>query len=163
MSIALRLVSLTLVYALALASFSPADLLTGLGVSAAVLVAVRGLHAPSRAPAGELLGRLARVPALLWAVSTQVLTGGWEMALIVAGVRPLRRPGLVEIPLGEERSDAGLAFAAVATTLAPGDVALNVDTERRVMLLHTIDASDPEAVRARFAHQRARYGQRVFP
>lgn len=162
MSVALRLGFLTLVYALALASFAPADLLIGVVVSAAVLLAVRGLKSGDGVPAGDLVGRVARVPMLLWAVTTQVVAGGWQMALIVLGVRPLRRPGLVEIPLGEERSDAGVAFAAVATTMAPGDVALDVDPERRVMLLHTIDASDPEAVRARFARQRA-YGERVFP
>lgn len=163
MSVALRLVSLTLVYALALASFAPADLLTGVVVSAAVLVAVRGMRSSKDASAGELMARLARVPALLWAVTTQVVAGAWEVSLIVLGVRPLRRPGLVEIPLGEERSEAGMAFAAVATTLAPGDVVVDVDPQRRVMLVHTIDAGDPEAVRARFASQRERYGQRVFP
>ena len=163
MSLALRLAALTLVYSLALASFAPADLLTGVAVSAAVLVAIRGVRGTGDAPAGELARRLVSVPVLLWAVTTQVVAGAWEMSLIVLGVRPLRQPGLVEIPLGEERSEAGLAFAAVATTLAPGDVVLDVDPQRRVMLLHTIDAGDPDAVRARFARQRERYGQRVFP
>ncbi|HEV2819347.1 MAG TPA: Na+/H+ antiporter subunit E, partial [Solirubrobacteraceae bacterium] len=69
---------------------------------------------------------------------------------------------LVEVPMGG-RSESGMAAAAVLTTLAPGDVVLDVDLERQTMLIHTIDASDPEAVRERFRHLSERYSKRVFP
>ena len=162
MSLALRLGSLTLIYALALGSFAPADLATGLVLSAGCLAAVRGLHGADDAPAREVARRVAFFPVLLAAVGGQVLRGTSTMSLIVLGLRPLHRPGLVEVPMGS-RSESGMAAAAVLTTLAPGDVVVDVDVERQVMLIHTIDASDPDAVRERFRHLRESYGQRVFP
>ncbi len=162
MSLALRLGSLTLIYALALASFAPLDLATGVVLSAACLATVRGLHAAGDASAREVARRAAFFPVLLAAVTGQVVGGTWSLSLIVLGLRPLPCPGLVEIPMGS-RSESGMAAAAVLTTLAPGDVVVDVDVERQVMLIHTIDASDPEAVRERFKHLRERYGQRVFP
>lgn len=162
MSLALRLGSLTLIYALALASFAWADLAVGLVLSAGCLAAVRGLQGAGDPPAGEVVRRVAFFPVLLAAVAEQVVRGTWSMSLIVLGLRPLRRPGLVEVPLAS-RSESGMAAAAVLTTLAPGDVVVDVDVEREVMLIHTIDASDPDAVRERFRHLRERYGQRVFP
>ncbi|HEV2820847.1 MAG TPA: Na+/H+ antiporter subunit E, partial [Solirubrobacteraceae bacterium] len=140
MILALRLVSLTVIYALALASFAPADLATGLVLSAGCLVAVRGLHSAEDAPAGDIARRLAFFPVLFAAVTGQVARGVSTMSLIVLGLRSLRRPGLVEVPMGG-RSESGMAAAAVLTTLAPGDVVLDVDLERQTMLIHTIDAS----------------------
>ncbi len=162
MSLALRLGSLTLIYALALGSFAAADLATGLVLSAGCLAAMRGLHRSGDAPAGEVARRVAFFPVLLAGVGGQVLRGTWSVSLSVLGLRPLRRPGLVEVPL-PSRSENGMVAAAILTTLAPGDVAVDVDVEREVMLIHTIDASDPDAVRERFRHLGERYGQRVFP
>lgn len=162
MSLALRLVSLTLIYALALASFAPVDLATGVVLSAGCLAAVRGLRGPDDTPAGELAQRVAFFPILLAAVSGEVVRGTWSLSLIVLGVRPLPCPGLVEVPM-ESRSETGMAAAAILTTLAPGDVVVDMDVERQIMLLHTIDASDPDAVRERLRLLRDRYGQRVFP
>ena len=162
MSLALRLGSLTLVYALALGSFAAADLAMGLVLSAGCLAAVGQLHGTADAPAVQVARRVAFFPLLVAGVTGQVLQGTWALSLIVLGLRPLHRPGLVEVPMGN-RSESGMAAAAVLTTLAPGDVALDVDLEREVMVIHTVDASDPDAVRERFRHLRERYGQRVFP
>jgi multisubunit Na+/H+ antiporter MnhE subunit len=162
MSLALRLAGLTLIYALALASFAPLDLATGVVLSTGCLVAVRGLRGSEDPPARELVKQVAAFPILLAAVAMQVAQGTWTLSLIILGLRPLGRPGLVEIPLGS-RTESGMAATAVLTTLAPGDVVLDVDVERGIMLIHTFDASDPDAVRERFRHQREHYGQRVFP
>jgi multisubunit Na+/H+ antiporter MnhE subunit len=40
---------------------------------------------------------------------------------------------------------------------------LDVDSERRAMLFHVIDASDPDAVRAHIDGFYHRYQRRVFP
>ena len=162
MSLALRLGSLTLVYALALASFAPLDLVTGVVLSAGCLAAVRGLRGHDNTPGAQLARRVAFFPVLLAAVAGEVVRGTWSLSLIVLGVRPLPCPGLVEVPM-ESRSETGMAAAAILTTLAPGDVVVDVDLEREIMLIHTVDASDPDAVRERLRLLRERYGQRVFP
>jgi multisubunit Na+/H+ antiporter MnhE subunit len=49
------------------------------------------------------------------------------------------------------------------TTLSPGSVLVDIDWQRRDMLLHVIDASDPDAVRADLERFYDRYQRRVFP
>jgi len=84
------------------------------------------------------------------------------VALVVLGRRPLDCPGIVAIPI-EERTPIGVAVAALAFTLSPGDVLIDVDEEEQVMLIHVLDASDPEAVRARHRNFYERWQRRAFP
>ena len=77
-------------------------------------------------------------------------------------VRPLNHPGIVAVPIAE-RSPLGVAVSGLATTLSPGAFLVDVDWEQRVMLIHVLDASDPDEVRA--DHQRfyRRWQRHVFP
>ena len=154
---------LGLLYVLTLGSSDPVDLLTGvlLGLLLAGL-----LRRPTRPPAELAAGRpLAR---MLWfwvfagAVIAEVLRGTWDVALRVMHLRALERPGLVRVPIGE-RSERGIAVSALATTLSPGSVLIDVDRERGDLLLHVIDAADPDAVRDRLQRFYERYQRRVFP
>lgn len=154
---------LTLVYALALASFAPWDLLAGLLISTALLVATRGLKlGGGTGEAPPLGGRLVRFPVLCLAVGREIVVGTWQVALVVTRLRPLREPGIVAVPIGE-RSPSGVAVSALAVTLSPGEVFVDVDEQRQVMLLHVLDASDPDAVRRRLDDFYRRYQRRVFP
>jgi multisubunit Na+/H+ antiporter MnhE subunit len=131
-------------------------------VSVALLVYARGLplEGSERPPS---LGRLAvRFPVLCLAVLHEITVGTWQMALVVTGLRPLREPGIVAIPVGD-RSTAGVAASALLATLSPGEVFVDVDHERQVMLLQVIDASDPDAVRERHDAFYRRYQRGVFP
>jgi multisubunit Na+/H+ antiporter MnhE subunit len=56
-----------------------------------------------------------------------------------------------------------LAATALALTLSPGEVLVDIDRSRGVMLVHVIDAHDPDAVRARHDHFYRRYQRGVFP
>jgi multisubunit Na+/H+ antiporter MnhE subunit len=84
------------------------------------------------------------------------------VALRVLRLRPLDRPGLVLIPIGE-RTELGIAATGLLFGLSPGSVLIEVDHERRAMVWHVIDARDPEAVRARFARFYDRYQRPVIP
>lgn len=160
---------LVLVYALTLASFHPWDLAMGSGLAAAVLVGFRGFlfreldrGAASGAGAPSLLARVAAFPLFALAVAWDIIRGTWQVAAVVLHVRPLRHPGIVAVPIGE-RTPVGVAVSALATTLSPGTFLVDVDWTARVMLIHVLDASDPDGVRA--AHQQFydRYQRRVFP
>jgi multicomponent Na+:H+ antiporter subunit E len=163
MTVVLALLLLTLVYALALGSFALADLLTGLCVSGLVLLATRRLVFPG-GPRSEppLAGRVLSFPRFAAALVWEITLGTWQVALVVTGLRPLSRPGIVAVPLGE-RSETGIAVSALALNLSPGEVLVDVDRERGVMLVHLIDASDPDAVRRRFERFYYRYQRGVFP
>ncbi|MDQ4072181.1 MAG: Na+/H+ antiporter subunit E [Actinomycetota bacterium] len=159
----LTLAGLTAVYAVTLASLRPLDLAMGLFISAALLaVAHRFVFADEPEPAPEVLRRIAALPRFFAGVIAEVASGTIEVALVVLGRRRLDCPGIVAVPI-EERTPIGVAVAALAFTLSPGDVLIDVDEEEQVMLIHVLDASDPDAVRARHRSFYERWQRRAFP
>lgn len=157
----LWVVVLTLVYALALASFDPLDLLLGALLAAGLLTALRGILFGGRPAAIAGLGRRAlAAPRLAWAVARDITIGTWQVALVTLGVRPLVRPGIVAVPFGD-RSPNGAIVTGFVATLAPGEFLVEIDWSSERLLLHVLDARDPDAVRARFADFYRRY-QRTF-
>jgi multisubunit Na+/H+ antiporter MnhE subunit len=96
------------------------------------------------------------------AVARDVAVGTWEVALVTLHLRPLHNPGIVAIPIGE-RSPVGISVTALVMTLSPGEFLVDVDWEREVMLMHVIDATDPEAVRRTHEEFYSRYQKKVFP
>lgn len=158
---ALALVLLTLTYALVLGSFQPWDLALGAVVSGALLFVFRGALFDGEAR-GNLLWRLVGFFPFAAVVVRDIVVGTWEVSLITFRLRPLRRPGTVAVPIAE-RTPTGVAVSAVCTTLSPGAFLVDVDRERGVMIIHVIDASDPEAVREHHQEFYRRYQRRVFP
>ena len=155
--------ALGVIYALTLASADPVDLLMGAAAGGLLAAALgRRLPATFDAPSPPHARRLLWFPVFAGAVLADIVTGTWDVALRVVGLRRLERPGIVRVPIGE-RSDRGVAVSALATTLSPGSVLVDVDWERRDLLVHVIDASDPGAVRADLQRFYDRYQRRVYP
>ncbi len=155
---------LTLVYALTLGSFYPLDLLFGVGLSAALVVSSRRFIFGNEPGGGgaSFLRRVAAFVPFSFAVFWEVIAGTWEVTLVTLHLRPLRSPGIVEVPI-EERTPAGVAAWAVITSLAPGTFFVDVDQKRGVVLIHVIDAGDPEAFRRKQEDFYRRYQRGVFP
>ena len=161
--VVLALVLLTAVYTLALASFDPWDLGFGLGASALTLLIFRRFLFGGRPAPVESLGRRTiGLPRLVGHVLLDITAGTWRVASVVLHLRPLEHPGIVVIPLGE-RTETGAVVSAFASTLSPGEYLVDIDWEGRRLLMHVLDASDPDAVRARFADFYDRSQRRVFP
>jgi multisubunit Na+/H+ antiporter MnhE subunit len=151
---ALRVVGLAAIYLLVLTSLDPGDLLVGGLIAVGVAVAVR--------PRGRrgAAGRSARPhlrAALAVAAGTTVelVRGTWRTVRFCLGDRG--RQGFVEIPRAG-RSTRNVAFWGLLTGEAPDEVPVDVDTERDILIVHLIDARDPEEVRER--HNRASRAQR---
>ena len=162
-------VALTLVYALALASFQPWDLIIGAVLSAALLFASRrfvfGADGAISQPARRglpLLGRVAAFVPFAVAVFREILVGNWEVTLVTLHLRPLVRPGIVAVPIGA-RTPTGVAVWAVVTGLPPGSFFVDVDRERGIALIHLLDAREPEAFREQQEEFYRRYQSKVFP
>lgn len=154
---------LALIYAMVLSSFALADLITGFCLGVAVLVGFRRFvwsDLPER-PRTVLRRAIGFGPFAL-AVMWEVIAGTWTVASTVLGMRPLVMPGIVSVPIGE-RSPLGVAVSGLATTLSPGSLLVDVDWEAGVMLIHVIDASNPDAVRASLHRFYDRYQRHVFP
>ncbi len=155
--------ALTLVYALALASFHPLDLLFGAGLSAALVLASRRFvfdTTPGQGP-GILRRAVAFIPFAA-RIFLDILVGTWEVTLVTLHLRPLAQPGVVAVPVGE-RSPTGVAVWAIATGLPPGSFFVDVDREKGVALIHLLDASDPESFRQQQEDFYRRYQRKVFP
>jgi len=154
---------LSAVYLLTLASLDPVDLVVGV-VLALIVVALfapellrRGGPTP-----GNMLRRLIATPWMLVGLIRNIVTGTISVALIVVGLRPLRQPGIVAIPFGE-RTRLGIIVSALETTLSPGTYLVDIDWQKHVMLIHAIDASDPDHVRAEHEEFYQRFQKGVFP
>ncbi|HEV2059391.1 MAG TPA: Na+/H+ antiporter subunit E [Solirubrobacteraceae bacterium] len=154
---------LGIVYVLTLASTDPVDLAVGV-LLGALLIGLLGRRM-RLTPVGHGLPVLSRI---LWfvvfvaVVLADVVRGAWDVALRVMHLRPIERPGVVRVPIGE-RSERGIAVSALASTLSPGSVLVDIDHAAGDLLLHVIDASDPDGVRDGLQRFYDRYQRRVFP
>ena len=163
MRIVLYLLLLTLTYALVLASFEPWDLAIGLAVSATLLFLFRRFvfheHRPGE---GQFLGKALAFWPFAAVTAWRVIVGTWEVALVTLHLRKLDSPGIVAVPIGE-KTPLGVAVSALSTTLSPGSLLVEIDRERDVMLVHIIDAGDPDAFRESQQDFYRRYQSKVFP
>jgi multicomponent Na+:H+ antiporter subunit E len=154
----LRAAGLVAVYLLVLTSALPGDVLVGALLALPIAVALRPRR-PGR-PAGRMLTRVWAAGGLLAQTAAEMVRGSWRVARYCLGGEG--SPGLVEIPLGD-RSRAGVAVWGVLTGEAPDEITVEVDEQRRVLIVHLVDASDPAAVRARHARTHERWQRRVVP
>ena len=154
---------LTAVYALALTSVAPLDLLSGAVLGGGLLVLSRAVTVPDgKLGVWTVLRRMLAFVPFAFAVVRDVYTGTWRVALIVLGLQPLRAPGIVRVPIGD-RSPTGVAVSSLVETLSPGSVLIDVDWEERVLYLHVIDATHPDKVREQMHTFYERYQRHVFP
>lgn len=160
---ALAVVLLTLVYCFALASFHPWDIFFGAVISSALLVVFRRfLFGGESSEIAGLPGRVLAFFPFAFATLYNILAGTLEVTMVVLHLRPLNKPGIVAIPI-EERTPLGVAVSMLATTLSPGTFLVDIDWERRVMLVHCLDASDPGRVIEEHQEFYRRWQKRVFP
>jgi multicomponent Na+:H+ antiporter subunit E len=153
---------LILTFALVLGSFAPWDLVIGAVISGVLIYGTRRFTFSEEPASPSLFSRFVHFWPFAAAEIWIITQGTWEVALVTLHIRPLVSPGIVAVPI-EDRTPTGVAVSALATTLSPGTFLVDVDWKHNVMLIHSIDASDPEAVRE--DHQRfyRRYQRKVFP
>ena len=157
------LAALVLIYLLVLASIDPWDVVLGALLGAVLLVGTRGYVVDGRPT--PILGLARRIVAFLpFAAATvwDILRGTWRVALVVLHLRPLRHPGIVSVPIGE-RTPLGVAVSSLVTTLSPGAFLVDVDEADRTMLIHVLDATDPDMIRDEHEAFYQRYQRHVFP
>jgi multisubunit Na+/H+ antiporter MnhE subunit len=159
----ISLVGLVAVYVLVLASAAPWDIAIGVLIGVSLLLLAQGYVFGGRLRPIPALGRriLAFFPFVLMVI-WEIIHGTWDVALIVLHLRPLRKPGIIPLPIGD-RTPLGIAISSLVVALPPGSFMVDVDYEKDVILIHMIDASDPDAIRARFQEFYRRYQRHVFP
>ena len=159
--IALGTAGLAAVYLLVLTSLEPADVVTGLAVGLLIAVALtpRGGE-PRRAAPLPLRARA--LASTVWDTALEMARGSWRVIRFALGPRGASEPGFVEIPL-EDRDRFEVALWGLVTGEAPDEYPVEADTERGVLLVHLIDARDPDGVRARHHANHVRRHRQVVP
>ena len=163
----LAITLLTLIYLFTLASFQLWDVVIGVALAVFVLWLFRSFLGGSEA-GGEhshgpsLPARIAAFPLFCAVVAWDIVIGTWYMAKIVLRLEPIGQPGIVPVPIGD-RTRIGVVVSSIATTLSPGTLLIDIDWEAGVMLIHAIDAGDPERIKANHQRFYDRYHRRVFP
>jgi multisubunit Na+/H+ antiporter MnhE subunit len=154
---------LTILYAMAIASFQPWDLATGAAISTGLLLLCRPVMPTDQSQATPpLYWRALNLSLFIAAVWLDILKDTWRVVLMVLGIRPPRRPDFVEIAIGE-RSETGSAISGFVNTVSPGSYLVEVDRKRGVILFHVVDADDPESVREAYQRKYRQRQRSVFP
>lgn len=133
----------TAIYALMIASASWQDLLTGLIFSVILMAIFRGVALPGGGlPSNRSTIRVTlAAPRYAWMMARDIVKGTWAVTLCVVGLRPIRRPGIIRVPIGDH-TPTGVGMAGLCLTLSPGSFLVDVDWDERVMLVHVIDATN---------------------
>jgi multisubunit Na+/H+ antiporter MnhE subunit len=156
-----RVVALVAVYLLVLTSVAPGDVIVGTVLAVGIVAAGYRVRPSDAPPAGTTpLRRLIGIPALVGGTVVDMARASWQVALCCLRGR-LPGPGLVSVPIGPHAGSA--AAWGVRVGLSPDTIVVEVDERRGELLLHVLDARDPDAVRREQLDSYERRQRRVFP
>jgi multisubunit Na+/H+ antiporter MnhE subunit len=152
LGVALWTCGLAAIYLLVLTSLDPGDIVVGLllGLGIVLGLRARSVDHAEHAPLPVMLRAFASMVA---GTLREMVIGSWRVVRFCLGASAA--PGFVEIPRGE-RSNRGVALWGVLTGEAPDEYPVDVDDARGVLIVHLLQADDPDAVRER--HRQAREG-----
>ncbi|MCA9834876.1 MAG: Na+/H+ antiporter subunit E [Thermomicrobiales bacterium] len=137
----------TAIFCMLFGTFSWQYIVVGGVISAGIMWIFKHQITPKPVPdTGLSMHLIVYAPVLIWYLFIDILRGTWQVIMTTLGVRPLRHPGIIKIPL-EAHSPYGVGPVGYFITLSPGSFLVDVDWENQVMLVHVLDASDPEAIR----------------
>lgn len=152
----IRAAALTAIYLLVLTSVDPGDVLVGGAIGLAIALALRPRHV-ARTPR-QSLDLVIAAAGTVARTGREMVIGSWRVIRFCLG-RP-EAPGFVEVPRGD-RTGHELAMWGLLTGEAPDEVVVDIDRSREVMLVHLIDAGDPDGVRERHRRDHERWRRRV--
>ena len=151
-----RAAALAAVYLLVLTSVAPGAVLVGLALGLVLAITLRPRRARrSRIPVPQRIGAAASVALR---TGLEMVLGSWRVARFCVGRRD--HAGFVEIPRGD-RTRLEVALWGVLTGEAPDEVV--VDAGRDVLVVHLVDARDPDAVRQRHRTVHEEWLHKVVP
>ncbi|SDF41283.1 multicomponent Na+:H+ antiporter subunit E [Lentzea fradiae] len=157
----LRVVVLTTIYLLALTSLRPGDVLVGLVLSTVVVATAARIRTSTSDRGRSLRRRLAGVPGLIGGTLVDLAKGTWATTRCLMG-GGLPHGGLVEVPIPPSGQGAAAAWG-IRVGFVPDTVVVELDERKGTMLLHVLDARDPDAVIADQIDSYERRQRRVFP
>jgi multicomponent K+:H+ antiporter subunit E len=147
----LAVLSLTCFWLLLHWSLAPGQILLGMGLALVITSALSHLWPDRRRPQRPLL-----ILRYLWRMAVDVLIANLRIAALVLTPSRHPRPAFVELPVALTEPFA-LYVLATTISLSPGSLSADLSDDRRVLLLHLLDAPDPEDAAAECAKIKDRY------
>ena len=77
-----------------------------------------------------------------------ILVANWQVARLIVGPLERLRPAFLEIPLGLDDPFVATLLGSIVS-LTPGTVSIEIDRDRRVLLVHALDVEDRAEMVAR--------------
>jgi multisubunit Na+/H+ antiporter MnhE subunit len=151
-----RAAALTAIYLLVMTSIEPGDVLVG-GLIGLALAAILRPRRTTRGPGAALAMLVASGDAAL-RTAREMVAGSWRVVRFCLG--RTGSPGFVEVPRGD-RTRHELAMWGLLTGEAPDEVVVDVERGGEVMVVHLVDASDADGVRARHLRDHEAWRRRV--
>lgn len=140
-------VSCVATFCMMVGDFGWQNLLVGSVLTGALMHIFRAQIAPRPLPpVGLSMHILLYSPVLLYYLFVDILKGTWQVVKVTLGIEPLRRPGIIKYPI-PTKSPYGAGPVGYFITLSPGSFLVDIDWEENVLLVHVLDASDPDALR----------------
>lgn len=139
MTIYLGVILLALAWAAVTGSFTLPNLVFGLVLGSLTLYLVREQRGPFRSAF-----RPGKVLSLALLFVKELILSAWRVAKLVVSPRMELQPGIFAYPLKVDR-DFEITLLANLITLTPGTLSVDVSDDKRLLYVHAIDCSDPEA------------------
>jgi multicomponent Na+:H+ antiporter subunit E len=122
-------------------SFAVENLLIGFLLGFGVLYVSQRRHGRSTYFA-KVLNVIRFIGFYLWSL----LKANIRVAYDVITPRHYNQPGIIALPL-DARTDAEITVLANLMTMTPGDLSIDVSSDRRVLYVHSMFITDPEALK----------------
>jgi multicomponent Na+:H+ antiporter subunit E len=127
--------------------FSLANMAFGFALAYLVLYATSPMMKPTR-----YFERVFRIGGFALYFAWLVILANLKVARSVLSFRKRLQPGIIAVPLSLEKETL-MVLLANLVTLTPGTVSVEISRDRRMLYVHALDASDPEAVRRSITQQ----------
>lgn len=135
------------IFCMMIGDFAWQNLVVGAALTGLLMHIFRAQITPKPLPpVGLSLHILVYSPVLLYYLFIDILKGTWQVMSVTLGFAPLRRPGIIKYPI-PTNSQYGAGPVGYFITLSPGSFLVDIDWEENVLLVHVLDASDPDALR----------------
>lgn len=133
-------VLLAIVWAALIGDFSPPNLLFGFALAYLALWITIRKHTPG------YFQKMPMVINFVFFFLKELVAANLRVARTVLSPKMELKPGVVAVPI-ELPSNAAITLLVNLITLTPGTLALDVSGDQRMLYIHAMDASDPNALR----------------
>jgi multisubunit Na+/H+ antiporter MnhE subunit len=93
------------------------------------------------------MNRLQAMAILLWRFASAMVLSAWATSVTILTESDAPRRGFARLDYAD-LNEAGVMLLAAMVTLTPGTTTVDIDVDRRELLLHVLDSEDIETTLA---------------